>query len=70
MSLDLLTERITELETRVEFQDETIARLNDALVAQQQQFFTLDKTVKLLIEQMRDKNLPAAEPGDQPPPHY
>ena len=71
MSADPLHERITELEARLEFQDETISQLNDALVVQQQKFFELEKTVRLLITQMNDR-LPAQnDPNNEPPPpHY
>ena len=68
MNSDSLATRITELETRLEFQDETIARLNDALVVQQQKYFDLDRTMKLLIERMNDKPIDAGDPRDEPPP--
>lgn len=71
VTAEQLVERITELENRLEFQDETIASLNDALVAQQKKYFELDKTVKLLITQLQERwespQHPSAEP---PPPHY
>ena len=68
-------DRIAELETRLEFQDETLARLNDELVLQQQRVFQLDKTLKLLINQLQEKSLhidhSIADPEDEtPPPHY
>jgi len=64
-----LNERITELESRLEFQDETIAKLNDALVTQQQRFFELNKTVTTLITALREKDIPLPG-GDERPPHY
>jgi len=65
-----LNERITELESRVEFQDETIAKLNDALVTQQQRFFELDKTVTTLIKALREKSFDPLPGGEERPPHY
>ena len=71
MSPEQLLARITELETRLEFQDETIAKLNDALVIQQKTYFELDKTVKLLIGQLRERLQDAPLAGEEPPPpHY
>ena len=64
------SQRISELESRLEFQDETITRLNDALVAQQNRLDQLEKRQQQLIEHLksaRAKDDPANEP---PPPHY
>lgn len=63
-------QRINEMETRLEFQDETVARLNDALVAQQKRLDELEKRQQQLIEHLKSgqsKDDPANEP---PPPHY
>ena len=65
--------RVTELETRLEFQDETIARLNDELVVHQQKIAALEKTLDKLIERLRagPEALPDADPtSEPPPPHY
>ncbi len=43
MKPDLIHDRITELESRLEFTDDTIARLNDALVVQQQRYFEMER---------------------------
>ena len=64
------SQRISELESRLEFQDETITRLNDALVAQQNRLDQLEKRQQQLIEHLNSaqaKDDPAKEP---PPPHY
>ena len=64
------SQRISELESRLEFQDETIARLNDALVAQQNRLDQLEKRQQQLIEHLKSaqaKDNPGTEP---PPPHY
>jgi SlyX protein len=70
-------DRMTELETRLEFQDETIARLNDELVAQQQDITRLTKTMTLMIDQfskqgsnMMDVLDMVDEKDEPPPPHY
>ena len=64
------SQRISELESRLEFQDETIARLNDALVAQQNRLDQLEKRQQQLIEHLKSaqaKDNPVTEPA---PPHY
>jgi len=65
--------RVTELETRLEFQDELIARLNDELVVHQQRIVALEKNLDLLIQrwQQGPEELPDADPRNEPPPpHY
>lgn len=68
--MDDSANRISELETRLEFQDETLAKLNDALVAQQKRLDELEKRQQQLIQHLKSaqaKDDPATEP---PPPHY
>ncbi len=63
-----LGKRIADLEARLEFQDETIATLNDELVAHQQHLQVLEKKVALMMDRWRE---PEQNPGeDPPPPHY
>ncbi len=64
--------RITELETRLAFQDDTLNQLNDVIVRQQWQIDRLQ--AQMLQLQDRLKSLipsdvaPASE--ETPPPHY
>ena len=68
---DSTLQRIAALEARLEFQDETISQLNDALVVQQQRYFELDRTLKLLFNQLREQSFaPDAPANEPPPPHY
>ncbi len=63
-------ERLAELESRLEFQDETLSKLNDELVLHQQRISELEKKVALMMERWPRGQLdhdPAEEP---PPPHY
>ena len=63
--------RLNELESRQAFQEDTIASLNQALVAQQQRIAYLEKMLELLIERYRDIAPDAALPVEEPPPpHY
>lgn len=60
-----------DLETRLIFQEDTIARLNDALVDQQRQLDLMRDTIKRLIELIErrsdDQNYSLEE---ERPPHY
>ncbi|QIW15203.1 SlyX protein [Pasteurellaceae bacterium RH1A] len=67
-----LLERITELETKLAFQEFTLEELNQALIEQQ---FALDKLqlqVRHLAEKlsgMKGSNIASRE-EETPPPHY
>lgn len=68
-----LQARLTELESRVEFQDETVAQLSDQIARQQQAYFELTKKFDLLIQHLRAgvEDTPGADPREEPPPpHY
>lgn len=73
-TLKAYDERITELESRLEFQDETIQRLNDEMVQLQHKLFAQEKQLKHLSErqQMLAGNDDGADPNqiEPPPPHY
>ena len=64
-------ERLDELESRQAFQEDSIASLNEALVAQQQRITYLEKMLELVIERYRE-GLADAGPVEEepPPPHY
>ena len=63
-------ERI-DLETRLIFQEDTIAKLNDALVDQQRQLDQMRETIARLIDLIERRD---EEPGysfeEERPPHY
>ena len=67
-----MEERITELESRVAFQDDTIQKLNDVIVAQQAQIDNLTVEMRALAEQLRSLSpqFIASESEETPPPHY
>lgn len=63
-------ERI-EIETRLVFQEDTIAKLNDALVDQQHQLDQMRETLARLIELVERRNEPPDFTVEQErPPHY
>ena len=68
---ETLARRIAELETRLEFQDETIARLNDELVVHQKRYQDMRKQLELLIDRLKEKAPDFLDSRDEPPPpHY
>ena len=65
--------RISELESRLEFQDETIQKLNDALVQLQNKLFDQEKRLSHLGQRLQVLvgNHDGADPNQvEPPPHY
>ena len=62
--------RVTELESRLAFQDQTIEQLNEALVDQQQRLECVESLARQLRDQL-DASLegPSASTSDRPP-HY
>ena len=65
------TEQRIDLEMRLVFQEDTIAKLNDALVSQQRQLDELSMRLKRLIESLeRPSELPEFSLEHERPPHY
>ena len=65
--------RLTDLESRFSFQEETIRELGEALVRQQQRIDRLEASLKVVVEQLQrgdagDDAMPM--PEDERPPHY
>ncbi|WP_417778237.1 SlyX family protein [Stutzerimonas xanthomarina] len=66
-----LEQRITDLEARLAFQDDTIQTLSDVLVAQQRTVDRLQAQLGLLARRQEDLQSRIEGEGDEaPPPHY
>jgi len=65
-------DRITELETRVAFQEETLDKLNEVVGRQELEIERLTRMVKLINGQLKQfDNGYFKRPEDEtPPPHY
>ncbi|KJH80804.1 SlyX family protein [Pseudomonas sp. KSR10] len=66
-----LEQRITDLEARLAFQDDTIQTLNDVLIAQQRTVERLQAQLGMLAR--RQEEIQSRMGGDEdeaPPPHY
>lgn len=72
-NINLLNQRICELETKLSFQENTIEDLNNVIINQQ---FSLDKMqqqLRLLAQKIRNlepNNNIASQSEETPPPHY
>ncbi|NOZ09986.1 MAG: SlyX family protein [Gammaproteobacteria bacterium] len=66
-----MDDRLTELETRITFQDGTIGELNDIITRQQGEIDRLVQALELLKEEIRQlAHGPMVSAADEPPPHY
>ncbi|MEK6770764.1 MAG: SlyX family protein [Pseudomonadota bacterium] len=67
-----MSDRATELETRVAFQDKTIQELNEVVTRQQGEIDRLVRDMEALKVQVRSlSSYPVASRDDEtPPPHY
>ncbi|MFK7702730.1 SlyX family protein [Pseudomonas caspiana] len=66
-----LEARVTELESRLAFQDDTIQALNDVLVAQQRSLDRLRQQFAAMLKRQEEMGSQFEVFGeDTPPPHY
>ena len=66
-----LEQRVVELESRLAFQDDTIAALNDVLVEQQRVLERMQVQIKELARRQEEgANQFGLAEGEAPPPHY
>ena len=66
-----LEERITELESRLAFQDDTIQALNDEIVTQQRLLERVQLQLEALAKRQEELSGQLDVAGDEaPPPHY
>lgn len=66
-----MDERVTELESRLAFQDDTIQALNDVLVAQQRVLERLQLQIEALAKRQEEGSGSFEMNEDEaPPPHY
>ncbi|MGD8784231.1 MAG: SlyX family protein [Thioalkalispiraceae bacterium] len=67
-----MSERLTELETQLAFQDSTINSLNDVITDQQCQIDELRLQLKQIKIQLQSisETVKGSEADEPPPPHY
>jgi len=68
----LIESRLTELETKISYQDYLINELNDVVVRQQQQIDQLEKQMIRFSDHLKQvSGSGLARPDEEvPPPHY
>jgi len=66
------SERISELETRVAFQEDALDKLNDVIARQDMELMQLKELVLTLHKQVKQLDLssPMNSGDEPPPPHY
>lgn len=62
--------RLEDLESKLAFQEDTLHRLNEALVAQQARIDQLEAVVRSLAGRLEASLEGGAEMPEPPPPHY
>lgn len=64
--------RLVELETRVAFQEHTLAELNDVVTAQARELIALRRELAIATSDLKNmRESLDADPGSEPPPpHY
>lgn len=66
-----LEERVTELETRIAFQDDTLLALNDVIVEQQRVVDRLQLQMAALLKRYEEvMGQYESSEEEAPPPHY
>lgn len=71
MADDTVAMRVTALEERIAYQDETIESLNQTITKQWAQIDKLTHLIENLTNRLRDAEARAAAgPVDERPPHY
>ncbi|NOR81277.1 MAG: SlyX protein [Methyloprofundus sp.] len=72
----MLEQRIVTIETKLAYQEDTIAQLNDVICRQQNQIDALEQLTQQLLGRVRDLSESAMQSGgefsvaDERPPHY
>ena len=61
-------ERVSEIESKVMFQEDTLQALSDALSDQQARVEALESTLTLLVQTLESE--PDGDVEEPPPPHY
>lgn len=67
-----MEDRVTELESRVAFQEQLIDQLNDVVANQDRILLELTAAVKVMSEKINQSQIGTAEAltEEAPPPHY
>lgn len=65
-----MEDRVTELEIKIAYQDDTIQQLNEVIIRQQKEIDQLKQFCRQLDDRLNGMNASAGRPEDEVPPHY
>ncbi|MFC3117299.1 SlyX family protein [Cellvibrio fontiphilus] len=69
-----LEEQLIDVQTRVAYQEDTLAQLNEVITRQDAEIIQLKQQLRLLVQRIDELSQSAAQPGgelvDERPPHY
>jgi SlyX protein len=68
--LKTLSDRVTTLEARLTFQDDTIETLNNTITEQWLKIDALTRQLGLLNDRLQEAEAQIPRPSNEPPPHY
>ena len=71
--MNTIEHRLTELEAKIAFQDETIEILNDEIKVHQQLLAKMKRQTELLAEKIKESqssSMMMSDTPEPPPPHY
>ncbi|NOQ14381.1 MAG: SlyX protein [Methyloprofundus sp.] len=72
----MMEQRVITIETKLAYQEDTIAQLNEVICRQQDQIDALERLTQQLLGRVRDLSETATQSGgafsaaDERPPHY
>lgn len=72
----MIEQRVVTIETKLAYQEDTIAQLNDVICRQQNQIDALERLTQQLLGRVRDLSETTTQSGDafsvadERPPHY
>nr|WP_324259466.1 SlyX family protein [Cellvibrio fontiphilus] len=69
-----LEEQLIDVQTRVAYQEDTLAKLNEVITRQDAEIIQLKQQLRLLMQRIDELSQSTAQPGgelvDERPPHY
>ena len=68
--MNKLEQRVTELESKLAFQDDTLHSLSEVIAKQTRDIQLMQRQIELLKQRLSEQGQQYQEITNQPPPHY